>query len=407
MDFAIPAETQALLDKARRFIDEELVPLEGDLFHRPWAEIEKILKPMRDKVKALGMWAPGLPKDVGGLGLSLLDLGLLFEVMGRTPIGSYVFGAQAPDMGNAELLHKYGTPEQKKQYLLPLANGDIRSCFAMTERHTSGSNPTLLRATAVKDGDEYVINGHKWFTSSAEGSAFTIVMAVTNPSAPPHLRASMIIVPTDHPGMTRVRNVPVMGHAGGGYFSHAEVVFDNCRVPVASRLGPEGMGFVLAQDRLGPGRIHHCMRWLGICGRALDLLIERASTREVIEGQKLGDQQFVQGWIADSFAEIQAARILVLQAAWSAQTYDFKVARAHISMIKYFAAGVLQKVVDRALQAHGALGMTDDTILAFFYREERAARIYDGPDEVHRISVARQLMKKAAKSRAAGQPAAA
>jgi alkylation response protein AidB-like acyl-CoA dehydrogenase len=263
----------------------------------------------------------------------------------------------------------------------------------------------LLKATAVKEGDEYVINGHKWFTSSADGSSFTIVMAVTNPTAAPHLRASMIIVPTDHPGMKRVRNVPVMGHAGAGYFSHAEVIFENCRVPIANRLGPEGMGFVLAQDRLGPGRIHHCMRWLGICGRSLDLLIERASTREVLEGQKLGDQQFVQGWIADSFAEIQAARILVLQAAWSAENHGFKVARAHISMIKYFAAGVLQKVVDRALQAHGALGMTDDTILAFFYREERAARIYDGPDEVHKVSVARQLMKKAAKLKAA--PAAA
>lgn len=392
MDFSIADKTQALLDKAQRFVDETLIPLEPEVIGRSWKEIEPLLGEQRQKAKEQGLWAPNLPEEVGGLGLPLVDLGLMSEVMGQTPLGHYVFGAQAPDAGNAELLLEYGTEEQREKYLKPLAAGEIRSCFAMTDRNTAGSNPTLLQGSAVRDGDDYVINAHKWFTSSFDGAAFTIAMVVTNPDAHKYLRASMIIVPTDHPDLEFVRNVPVMGHAGDGYFSHAEIKFHNVRVPVSNRLGPEGQGFVLAQQRLGPGRIHHCMRWLGICKRAQKLLVKQALSREVADGQKLADQQTIQNWIAESAAEIEAARSMVLKAAWTGDTHGFKAARIEIAMIKYFVAGVLQRVVDRALQAHGALGMTDDTVLAFYYREERAARIYDGPDEVHKRSVARQIL---------------
>lgn len=396
MDFSIPEATQALLDKAQAFVEQELYPLEPQLQGGDWYAIEPELQKKRQQVKELGMWAPNLPKSVGGMGLSLIDLGLLSEVMGQTPIGHYVFGAQAPDAGNMELLIEFGDEAQKQAYLEPLAAGETRSCFAMTDKNTAGSNPTLLEASATRDGDDYIINGHKWFTSCFEGSAFTIVMAVTNPEAHKYQRASMIIVPADTPGLNLVRNISVMGHAGNGYFSHAEIKFEDCRVPVANRLGPEGMAFLLAQKRLGPGRIHHCMRWLGICKRAQALLCKQALTREVANGVKLADQQTIQTWIADNAAEIEAARAMVLKAAWTGDTYGWKAARTEIAMIKYLVANTLQRVLDRALQAHGALGMTDDTVIAWYYREERAARIYDGPDEVHRRSVARQILGAAA-----------
>lgn len=396
MDFSIPEQTRVLLDRAQAFVEKELIPLEPQLQGHDWYAIEPVLQEKREKIKAIGMWAPNLPNELGGMGLSLLDLGLLSEVMGQTPVGHYVFGAQAPDAGNMELLIEFGSDAQKQTYLEPLAAGETRSCFAMTDKNTAGSNPTLLQATAVRDGDEYVINGHKWFTSCFEGSAFTIVMAVTNPDAQKRQRASMIIVPADTLGLNFVRNVPVMGHAGSGYFSHAEIKFEDCHVPVENRLGPEGQGFLLAQKRLGPGRIHHCMRWLGICKRAQQLLCKQALTREVADGVKLADQQTVQTWIADNAAEIEAARTMVLKAAWTGDTLGWKAARTEIAMIKYLVANTLQRVLDRALQAHGALGMTDDTIIAWYYRQERAARIYDGPDEVHRRSVARQILGEAA-----------
>jgi len=392
MDFAIPKDFQEKLDSAREFVDQELIPLEPDLLGRPWDEVAELLAPKREAVKKLGLWAPNLPADVGGAAFSLQQLGLMSEVLGRTPTGHYSFGCQAPDAGNAELLHKYGTDAQKAEYLQPLANGETRSCFAMTEPATAGSNPTQLAGLASKEGDDYVINAHKWFTTAAEGSAFTIAMVVTEPEADAYRRASMILVPMDTPGIEMIRNIPVMGHAGGGYFSHAEIRFNNVRVPATNLLGPPGMGFILAQDRLGPGRIHHCMRWLGICNRAQQLLIERCRERQISEHKKLGDLQIPQTWIAENAAEIAAARALVLQAAWAAENKGFAAARDEISMIKYHVAGTLQRVIDRALQAHGALGMTDDTILAFYYREERAARIYDGPDEVHKLSLAKRLL---------------
>lgn len=262
----------------------------------------------------------------------------------------------------------------------------------MTEPGRAGSNPVQLDTTAVRDGNHYVINGHKWFTSSADGAAFAVVMAVTNPDAEPHRRASQIIVPTDTPGFELVRNIPCFGHAGEGWESHGEIRYHDCRVPVGSRLGEEGAGFAIAQSRLGPGRIHHCMRWIGIATRCLELLCERAAAREVAPGEMLGTRQVVQHWIADSRAEIDAARLLVLHAAWKIDTEGAKAARIEISTIKYYVANVMLQVLDRAIQAHGALGVTDDTVLATFYRVERGARIYDGPDEVHRNVVARRLL---------------
>jgi acyl-CoA dehydrogenase len=287
----------------------------------------------------------------------------------------------------------FGSDEQKEEYLRPLVEGKIRSCFSMTEVDRAGSNPVIMDTTAVKDGDDYVINGQKWYSSSADGAKFAIVMAVSNPEAGPYMQASMIIVPTDTPGFNMVRNIPVMGHAGEGYFSHAEILYQNCRVPQKNLLGEEGHGFVIAQERLGPGRIHHCMRWIGICNRAFDLMCARARDREMSPGKTLATKQIIQAWIAECAAEIHAARMMVLHAAWMIETVGAKQARKEISLIKFKVANVMMMVIDRALQVHGGLGMTDDTILSFYYRHERAARIYDGADEVHKVSVARQILR--------------
>jgi len=298
-----------------------------------------------------------------------------------------------PDAGNMELLIAHGSEEQKKKWLAPLAAGEIRSCFGMTEPDRPGSNPTWLATTAKKDGSDYVIDGHKWFTTGADGAAFCIVMAVTNPEAPAHARASQIIVPMDAPGLRFVRNIPVMGHAGDGWISHAELRFEGARVPQSNRIGEEGAGFLLAQDRLGPGRIHHAMRWVGICERAFDLLCERAAKREIEPGKPLGTKQIIQEWIAEARAGIHASRLMILHAAWKMDREGAYAAREEISLLKFFVADVLQKTVDRAVQAHGALGITDDTPLAAFYRFERAARIYDGADEVHKATVAKRILR--------------
>ncbi len=392
MDFAIPARMQPILDGMKRFMETEVYPLErhGGRF----VDLVPALKQQRERVKEQGWFAPQLPKEHGGMGLSLQEHALVSEILGRSFLGHYVFNCQAPDAGNMEILIRYGTDAQKATWLAPLARGDIRSCFSMTEPERPGSNPTWLETTAVKDGNDYVINGHKWFTSSAQGARFAIVMAVTNPDADPHARASQIIVPTDTKGFEFVRNISVMGHEGSDHDSHAEIRYVNCRVPRANLLGAEGAGFLIAQERLGPGRIHHCMRWIGICERAFDLMCARAAEREIAPGKKLGEKQIVQEWIADSRAEINAARLSVLHAAWKIDTLGLHEAREEISCIKFYVAGVMQRVLDRAVQAHGALGITDDTVLAAFYRGERASRIYDGPDEVHKIVVAKRALKK-------------
>jgi len=292
-----------------------------------------------------------------------------------------------------EILLQFGSDEQKKRWLDPLIRGETRSCFSMTEPEFAGSNPTRLGTTAVKDGDDYVINGHKWFTTGAAGASFAVVMAVTNPDADPHARASQILVPTDARGFKLVRNVSVMGHAGDDYDSHAEILYENVRVPQSNRLGAEGAGFAIAQERLGPGRIHHCMRWIGICERSFDLMCSYAARRELAPGKVLGTKQTIQNWIAESRAEIDASRLMVLNAAWRIEQSGVYEARESISVIKFYVADILQKVIDRAIQVHGALGLTDDTVLSYFFRGERAARIYDGPDEVHKSVVAKRILK--------------
>jgi alkylation response protein AidB-like acyl-CoA dehydrogenase len=393
MDLSPSPTLQPILDKVSRFIREEAIPLERQ-FHGSFKKLLPELGKLRQRVKELGLWGPQLPREFGGMGLSLLEHGQISEILGRTPLGHYLFNCQAPDSGNMEILITHGTDEQKKRWLEPLARGEIRSCFSMTEPELPGSNPTLMATTARRDGDHFVINGHKWFTSSADGAAFAIVMAVTNPDAETHLRASQIIVPLDSKGFELVRNISVMGEAGDDYASHAEVRYHDVRVPVANLLGHEGAGFLIAQERLGPGRIHHCMRWIGICERAFELMCARAAARELSPGKALGTKQIVQAWVAESRAEIDAARLMVLRAAWTIDKQGLYEAREQISLIKFFVAGVLDRVLDHAIQVHGALGMTDDTPLAGWYRHERAARIYDGPDEVHKMVVAKRILKK-------------
>jgi len=382
-----------VLLKFRRFVDEELIPLEPEVLNQGFVANLPALEEKRALAKERGLWAPFLPQDQGGMGLSLMEFAWVSEALGRTPIGHYTFNAQAPDVGNMELLMAHGTEAQKARFLAPLVTGATRSCFAMTEPMHAGSNPVWMSTTARADGDDYVIDGDKWFTTAADGADFTIVMAVTDPDADTHARASQILVPLDTPGFSILRNISVMGHSGGGWASHSEVRFDGVRVPRTHLLGEEGGGFKLAQARLGPGRIHHAMRWMGICSRAFDLMCTRAATREISPGVPLGSKQLVQAMIADSRAEIDAARLSVLHTAEQIDRHGPFGAKNEISLIKFFAANVLQRVVDRALQVHGALGMTDDTPLAYWYREERAARLYDGPDEVHKISVAKRILR--------------
>jgi alkylation response protein AidB-like acyl-CoA dehydrogenase len=385
---------QAVCGMIREFVDKELIPLEPDFLRNDFRKMLPVIEEKRALVRQMELWAPNHPREYGGMGLDLLEHAFVSEELGRSPLGHFVFGCHAPDAGNIEILYKYGTEEQKEIWLRPLVAGKIRSCFSMTEVDLPGSNPVMMDATAVKKGDSYMIDGQKWYSTAADGAAFAIVMAVTNPEAPPHLRASMIIVPTDTKGFNLIRNISVMGHTGSDFFSHAEILYQSCRVPVTNLLGPEGWGFVIAQERLGPGRIHHCMRWLGICGRVFDLMCKRATERVISPDKKtLATKQIIQAWIAESAAEIQAARLMTLHAAWKIENLGVKEAREEISLIKFYVAGVLQQVVDRALQVHGGLGMTDDTIISFFYRHERAARIYDGADEVHKMAVAKRILK--------------
>jgi len=394
MDFSVSEKMQTILGMIDEFVDKELIPLEPEFLTTPSTSLLPVFEEKRKLVRQMELWAPNHPKEYGGMELDLLEHALVSESLGRSPLGHYIFGCQAPDAGNIEILHQFGSDAQKEKYLRPLVDGKIRSCFSMTEVELPGSNPVMMDTTAVKDGDDYVINGQKWYSSSADGSEFAIVMAVTNPEAGPYMQASMIIVPTDTPGFNLVRNIPVMGHAGEGYFSHAEILYQNCRVPQTNLLGAEGHGFVIAQERLGPGRIHHCMRWVGICNRAFDLMVARARDRIIAPDRKLAAKQIIQSWIAECAADIQAARLMVLHAAWMIENVGKKEARKEISLIKFVVANVMQKVIDRALQVHGGLGMTDDTILAFYYRHERAARIYDGADEVHKISVAKRILRE-------------
>jgi acyl-CoA dehydrogenase len=392
--FDISPRFKNTLGTIREFVREELIPLELEFIRRGFYAVEPVLNDKRRKVKELGLWLPQVSRDYGGMGLSLFEHGLVSQELGQTPIGHYAFNCQAPDAGNMEILIEHGTPEQVQRFLRPLLNGDIRSCFSMTEPEHAGSNPTMMSTTAVADHDDYIINGHKWFTSAADGAAFAVVMAITNPEADRHNRASQILVPLETPGVERVRNISVMGESGDGWGSHAELRYVDVHVPKANLLGQEGQGFAIAQHRLGPGRIHHCMRWLGICERAFDLMCRHAVTREIAPGRTLADQQTIQNWVAESRAEINAARLMVLETALKIDTEGHYTARDEVSLIKFHVANVLQQVLDRALQVHGGLGMTDDTPIAHWYRHERAARVYDGADEVHKSSVARRILKR-------------
>ena len=390
-DFSTEPEFERKLAWMRTFVREEIVPLEvldagKDVFVR-------ILTGLKAEVKHQGLWAAHLPPELGGQGFGQVKLALMHEILGTTRWAPAVFGNQAPDSGNSEILALVGTPEQKRRWLEPLLAGTLLSAFSMTEP-AAGADPTMLQATAVLDGDEWVINGHKWFSSNAVVADFLIVWAVTDPDAPTYQRASMIIVPKDAPGLHVLRNIPTMDDEEKRFgFGHSEVIYENCRVPRENLLGARGDGFRIAQLRLGPGRIHHCMRWIGQAQRAFDMMCER-SLQRVVFGETLSRKQTVQNWIADSAAEMQAARLMTLHAAWKIDRDGTSAARAEIAMIKYFGAKVLYDVIDRAIQVHGSLGYSGDLPLESMYRRARAARIYDGPDEVHRLTVARQVLKR-------------
>jgi alkylation response protein AidB-like acyl-CoA dehydrogenase len=378
----------------KRFVEQELYPIEMELIHMPFNKAAIILQEKRTKAKQQGLWAPYLAEKDDGLGLTMIEFAQLSELLATTPFGHYCLNCQAPDIGNIELMHKHASSELKEKYLHPLMKGEIRSCFSMTEPEFAGSNPINMGTTAVLKDGQYIINGHKWFTTAADGANFAIVMANTNSNASPYERASMIIVPTDTEGFHLKRNISIMGEAGEGYLSHGEIEYTNCKVPSTNLIGKEGEGFLLAQERLGPGRIHHCMRWIGICERAFSLMCTRAIERDMGDGAKLAQKQTIQNWIAESRAEINAARFMVLHAAHKMDKEGSKASKNEISTIKFFVADILMKVLDRAIQTHGALGITDDTLLSFWYRHERGARIYDGPDEVHKASLAKSILKE-------------
>jgi alkylation response protein AidB-like acyl-CoA dehydrogenase len=385
----LPATEYAeLRAEYRAFMDEHIYPHEHALAQEDDAA-DALIAELRGRAKTAGLWAPHLPPEAGGTGQGFLAYAHLNEEIGRVTWAQLVFNCQAPDAGNGEILHLFGTDEQKERFLQPLVDGTARSFFSMTEPDVSGADPTSLRTTAALDGDEWVIDGRKWFSSGAEGAAFGIVMAVTDSDEAPHRRASQILVPADTPGI-EIEPVPVLGHRGRGWSTHCEVRYSKVRVPAENLLGERRAGFRIAQKRLGPGRIHHVMRWLGQMQRAFELMCARALEREAFGGP-LAEKQTVQNWIADSAAEIQACRLLTLDAAHKIDQGD--EARVEISLIKFYAARVLSDVIDRALQVHGALGLTDRSPLSHMYAIARGAHIYDGPDEVHRMVVARRILK--------------
>jgi acyl-CoA dehydrogenase len=408
MDFEYNAKTKDLLAKVTDFMERHVYPAEpvaeeqvrasGDKHHHP-----AILEELKAKAKAAGLWNLFLPDAKYGAGLGNLEYAPLSEAMGRSLIGSEVFNCSAPDTGNMEILAEFGTAEQKKRWLEPLLEGKIRSCFSMTEPETAGSDPTLLKTRAVRDGDHYVINGHKWFTSNASHPLckIAIAMVVTDPDAEPYRRASQILVPLDTPGMKIVRPVPVVNDDGG--HGHCEVRYENCRVPASNLLGREGDGFMISQARLGPGRIHHCMRAIGGAERALDLMCRRAQSR-FTHGSLLSEKGLIQNWIAEARMEIDQARLLVLHAAWKMDRYGKKEARQEISMVKTVAANMFQRVCDRAMQVHGAMGVTNDTPLMRLWAYARILRIADGPDEVHNMVVARRELKRVSQIKTAAVP---
>ena len=400
ISFDLSPRVMGLRDRIRAFMDEHIYPNEAEALRALDEEVvqgadvvyPRIFVDMREKAKAAGLWNLFMPDPEHGVGLTNWEYGILCEEMGRSPgVAPMAFNCAAPDTGNAEILAEHGTDEQKCGWLQRLLNGEIRSCFSMTEPEVAGSDPRTLQTRAFLDGDEWVINGHKWFSTGGVGASVSLAMVLTDPDASPHQRASIIVVPTDAEGFELVRPIPVMGHDGGP--GHCEIRYNDCRVPEANLLGPRGAGFVIAQDRLGPGRIHHCMRAIGTCERAIEMMCRRANSREAF-GSKLAEKQFVQDFVAKSRVETDQARLLTLNAAWKMDAYGKKEARREISMIKIVAASVVMDVLDRAIQVHGSLGMSDDTPLAGMWRYSRQLRLVDGPDEVHKMVVARRELRQ-------------
>jgi acyl-CoA dehydrogenase len=338
-------------------------------------------------VKSKGLWAPHLPQEYGGMGIGFLKHAYMNEILAWSPFSNPIFGVMAPNSGNQTILVKYGTPEQKKRWLEPLVAGTMQSCFAMTEPDAPGSDPRAIRTRAVRDGGEWVIDGHKWMVSNARAAHFAIVMCRTGDAGGANDRMTQIIVPTDTPGFDIVRDVPVWGHRGG---HHGEIVLSGVRVPLENALGREGSGHRAAQDRLGAGRVFHCMNSVGQMWRAFDMMVRRSIEREV-HGGRLETKQFIQGFIADSYIDIQAARLMTIHCA---EVLDAGGdARTEISAIKVFVPAAMHRVVDRAIQVHGALGVSSDTPLEGMYRGARTLRLADGPDEVHRILIAKNVLK--------------
>jgi acyl-CoA dehydrogenase len=397
MDFIPSARAQALRERLDAFMEAHVYPAEMEVLEAEDAEVapgrpfSRLVADLRATARKEGLWNLFMPDSEHGPGLLHSEYALLCEAMGGSLAGATIFNCQPPDSGNMEILAEHGTPEQQSRWLAPLLAGDVRSCFSMTEPQTSGSDPTGLAATGELDGDEWVLNGRKWFTTGAVGASVAIAMVLTDPAEPPHARASMILVPVGTPGMEIVRSVSVMGHQGGP--GHCEVVYRDCRVPAASLLGGRGAGFRIAQDRLGPGRIHHCMRALGAAERGLEMMCRRANER-VAFGGPLGEKQFIQDFVARSRIEIDSARHLVLHAAWKMDTGGKAAARHEISMAKVAAPAACLDVLDRAIQVHGALGVTDDTPLALMWRHSRGLRLVDGADEVHKMAIARRELRK-------------
>jgi len=375
---------QDLRVRMRTFIDETVIPVEPILAGED-ADALTAMDGLKREAKDRGLWALGHPVELGGGGLPFMDFVYLNEVIGRSHWGQAAVGTLS--MQDSIMLHRFASPSQREVFLEPLVAGDLYPSVAMTEPEVAGSDPTLMQATATLDGDEWVINGHKWFTTGANRAAFTTVFAITEPDADRHARFSAILVPTETPGYEIVEVVPTMGHTGGG---HCEVRLTDVRVPAEHLLGERGKGFFIAQARLGPGRIFHCMRWLGQAQRAFELMCERATSRRA-HGSYLAEKGEIQAMIAESAAEIQAARLMTLDAARALD--GGSDARIEVSLIKFWGARMLHNVIDRAIQVHGALGVTNRTPLEFMYREARYARLYDGPDEVHRMVVARLLVR--------------